>query len=190
MAKRQFPPVWTTFFGWPASPSEAKPRVPQRPAWDRRIWQLRLLASEQPEEVRAAFIIGLSDALWIAAQARGDQDWALDQPRGRAGLDGEALRRLSTDSLCSDLQQELRAACATLAAPARQLCRTARNARLALHKARLGQLARELAQPDRQMQPADETRRALASLHAWALNGRFHPATPGDHRAAGGGTAA
>lgn len=197
MASRQFSPVWAAYFGLPVSepspspaPPEAKAATPQTPAWDRLLWQLRLLASEQPEEVRDEFIVDLGEALRLATRARGDQDWSLDQPKGRAGLDGEELCPLSTGHLCNEFQRELQAACATLAAPARQLCRTARNARLALHSARLGQLVRELAQPHRQMQPAGEVRRAMAGLRAWLLNGEFRPAMTADGQTAAGYSAA
>ena len=162
-----FSPAWSRYFGLPRRDSFAAALRHQRLDPSSEEWRLVLLAAHLPEAAQIELIEGLSGVLRarrVVPQSR--QFWSFQTPeelvaRTRFSRAGEQLRSQSSPDIRGLLREEVKEMVRTLEA---DLSRTARNWRLAMHCARIGQLYAELARTERKLVPLEEVHQALRAL--------------------------
>ena len=181
MVRVRFTPGWTRFFyGVPEPIPPGRRGVPRRnplypfgrsrpkptpaPRLDWRPWELEVLVSQLPPAYRAEALDGLRCTLDFRARSeeppRRPEDAPLDQvERSRFGLLGERLQGDTSDDLLKMQRAELREILWTLETVSLRLVR---NYHLAMHSARLGQLAGELER--RAVNVLEEIRSSLIPL--------------------------
>jgi hypothetical protein len=174
-----FSPGWSRYFGLPRRDSFAVTLLQRKRRLDpsSQEWRLVLLAAHLPEAAQIELIDGLRRALSYRQHVPGAREaWAFQTPeaqveRSRFGRLGEQLCPQPSPEVRRLLRAEVKEMVRTLEA---DLSRPARNWRLAMHCARVGQLYAELARR-RELAPLEELHQALAALTSGALPGLPEP---------------